>query len=149
MLSVLFLGKLSLYTQLHKWLPEVNKQKIIQPLKRSEGWRSRQSLFIDVNNLWWICRIFCESEGMLHWFTQYIHHSLHFNQNTISKRAVYWPYWYELGGGVPKSRYWGRNASVPLPLLAVTRPPYLFSYTKIYVIIKKIFIEIMNKKSVC
>ena len=37
---------------------------------------------------------------MLHWFTQYVRHFLHFNQNTISKRAVYRPYWYELGGGV-------------------------------------------------
>ena len=28
---------------------------------------------------------------------------------------------------VCKSRYWGVNASVPLPLLEVTRPPYFFS----------------------
>ena len=28
---------------------------------------------------------------------------------------------------VRKSRYWGGNASVPLPLLDVTWPPYLFS----------------------
>ena len=57
-------------------------------------------LFFAINTLWWICKLLSVSEGMLHWFTQYIRHSLHFNQNTISKRAVYWPYWYELGGGV-------------------------------------------------
>ena len=49
------------------------------------------------NTLWWICKLLCVSEGMLHWFTQYIRHSLHFNQNTISKLAVYRPYWYEVG----------------------------------------------------
>ena len=51
-----------------------------------------QSLFIDVNNLWWICRILCESQGILHWFTQYILHCLHFTHNTVSKRAAGRPY---------------------------------------------------------
>ena len=37
---------------------------------------------------------------MLHWFTQYIRHCFHFNENTVSKWAVYWPYRYERGGGV-------------------------------------------------
>ena len=45
-------------------------------------------------------RLLCVSEWILHWFTQYIRHCLHFNQNKVSKRAVCWPYRYERGGGV-------------------------------------------------
>ena len=37
---------------------------------------------------------------MLHWFTQYILHCLHFTHNTVSKGAVCRPYWCERGGGV-------------------------------------------------
>ena len=37
---------------------------------------------------------------MLHWFTQYILHCLHFTHNTVSKRAICRPYWCERGGGV-------------------------------------------------
>ena len=57
-------------------------------------------LFIAINTLWWICRLLYVSECMLRWFTQCIRHCLHFNQNTVSKRAVCWPYWHERGSGV-------------------------------------------------
>ena len=33
-------------------------------------------------------------------FTQYIRYCLHFNQKTVSKRAVCRAYWYEQGDGV-------------------------------------------------
>ena len=91
------------YTQLHKWLPEVNKHKFTHPTKLQVGVAIggvtvEASLFIVVNNLWWICRILCESGDMLHRVTQYILHCLHFTHNTVSKQAVCRPYWCERGG---------------------------------------------------
>ena len=90
---------------MNKWLPAVNKQKLTQPPKPQGGVAIggvavEAEFVIYINILWWICRLLCVSEGMLHWFTYYIHRCLHFKQNTVSKWAVCWPYWYDRGGGV-------------------------------------------------
>ena len=92
---------LKMYTHVHKWLPKINKQNSpTPPTKLQGGVAVKAEFFIAINSLWGICRLLCVSECLLHRFTQCIRHCSHFNQNTVSKRAVCWPYWYERGGGV-------------------------------------------------
>ena len=67
---------------MHKWLPVVNKQKFTHPSKLQVG-VAIGGVAVEAEIVqWWICRIFCESEGMLHWLTQYILHCLHFTHKT-------------------------------------------------------------------
>ena len=83
-----------MYTQMHKWLPAVNKQKFTHPTPKLRGGVAIggevvETEFVHCYNYSVVdLQIICVSEGMLHWFTQFIRHSSHFNQNRDSKRAV-------------------------------------------------------------
>ena len=94
----------SWYTHVRTWLPAINKQKFTPPKLQGGaaigGVGSMQSFLHCYKYFVVDLRLLCVSEWMLHWFTQYVRHCLHFNQNKVSKRAVCRPYWYERGGGV-------------------------------------------------
>ena len=80
----------NMYTQMHKRHPAINKQKFTntpQVTRRGSDRRGRvEAEFVHCYKYSVVdLRLLCVSEWMLHWFTQYIRHCLHFNQNTVSK----------------------------------------------------------------
>ena len=92
------------YTQLHKWLPEVNKQKFTPPAtsrvsdRRGSG-RGRVCSLMKIicggSAEYYVNQKACYTG--LHNISSTV---LHFTHNTVSKRAVCRPHWCERGGGV-------------------------------------------------